>query len=153
MAELKFKNGVAVLCEPIKVLTQAIIDQVVYESRNNGNNIARVNFHPSLNDSVQEMIICMTRDKYVPAHCHPGKSESFHLISGEVRVGFLNSQGALEKIVKLSENGTRYFRCESNIIHIVIPVTDIVVIHETTLGPFLKDSASVFPHIEEIEKN
>jgi len=105
---------------------------------------ARLCLHLSKDDTVQEMVIVLHRDTYIRPHRHEGKTESFHMIEGEVLIGFFDDVGELQQTVRLSASGQGSFlyRLSASLWHTVVPLTEFAVFHEVTTGPF---SASEFP--------
>ncbi len=105
---------------------------------------ARLCLHLSKEDAVQEMVIALHRDTYIRPHRHAGKSESFHMIEGEVLIGFFDEAGEIQQTVHLTSSGKRPFlyRLSAPLWHTVIPLTEFAVFQEVTMGPF---SASEFP--------
>jgi cupin fold WbuC family metalloprotein len=103
---------------------------------------ARLCLHHNHSDKVQEMVIAFCRDSYVRPHRHLNKSESFHVIEGDLAVVFFNNEGNVINRIKMSPCGngqTFLYRLSSSLWHMVIPLSEFVVIHETTTGPFLKE--------------
>jgi cupin fold WbuC family metalloprotein len=100
---------------------------------------ARLCLHQSHHDAVQEMVIAFCRDTYNRPHRHRDKSESFHVIEGQVAVVFFDDEGNVTHRIHLgppTEGGPFLYRLCSNRWHAVIPLTDFVILHETTAGPF-----------------
>ena len=95
--------------------------------------------HGKLDDSVHEMLIVHTNDTYVRPHRHPRKTESFHIIEGELDVIVFDEGGAIQAIIEISstaDNKAIYYRLAEDQFHTVIVQSDISVFHETTRGPF-----------------
>ena len=122
---------------------------------------SRYCLHRDTNDPVQEMIIAFCKDSYVPPHKHSGKSESFHIVEGELLVFFFDDHGEVTEKIEMGpiESGKTFvYRLNSTSWHTVVPLSDYVVIHETTTGPFVKSSENLAewaPHEdneEEVEK-
>jgi cupin fold WbuC family metalloprotein len=105
---------------------------------------ARINFHDCDADDLHEMIIAMTNDTIVEPHMHPCKKESFHVLEGIVRIGFLSVEGKVDKVIELSNDGIQYYKLNKPFWHIVIPISEVCVIHETTNGPFINNESSVY---------
>jgi len=109
---------------------------------------ARLCLHKSHADAVQEMVIAFCRDTYNRPHRHWGKSESFHVIEGRVAIVFFDDEGRQSRHVCL---GTRsdglpfLYRLASDLWHAVIPLTEYVIIHETTTGPFVPGQTEFAP--------
>ena len=68
-------------------------DQLVVQARSNMIGRARICTHTSDKSPVQEMVIAFTRETYVHPHRHIEKSESFHVIEGELAVVFFDDSG------------------------------------------------------------
>ena len=104
---------------------------------------ARFNLHKSPHqDKLHEMVIVLHKDTYVRPHKHYQKTESFHIIEGSLIVVFFNDNGEIINKVKMSENGSKYpfmYRLSNELWHMVIPLTEFVIFHETTNGPFIKE--------------
>ena len=100
---------------------------------------SRILLHESQDSAIQEMVLCVHRDSYVRPHKHPkGKSESYHLIEGEMRVNIFTEDGDLRERIELSSKSPMY-RIQGNIYHQPLPVTEWAVYHEVYQGPFNKE--------------
>jgi cupin fold WbuC family metalloprotein len=99
----------------------------------------RINLHPDATDSLHEMIIAIDAHSYIRPHLHPGKSESFHIVEGIVDVVVFDEAGEIIDVVELGGPGTGrafYYRMSSPFLHTLVVHSDILVVHETTNGPF-----------------
>lgn len=108
---------------------------------------ARLCLHHDHSDKVQEMVIAFCRDSYVRPHRHVNKSESFHVIEGELEVIFLDDEGQVTHRVRMGpcrSGHTFLYRLSSSLWHTVLPLTEFVIFHETTTGPFVKEETE-FP--------
>jgi cupin fold WbuC family metalloprotein len=108
---------------------------------------SRICLHRSSEDLTQEMIIALMQDSYVPPHKHTGKSESFHVIRGELDIVFFDDAGKANRIVSLGTPGgikPFVYRLSVDLWHSVRVLTEVAVFHETTTGPFVKGH-SQFP--------
>jgi cupin fold WbuC family metalloprotein len=109
---------------------------------------ARLCLHQNHADEVQEMVIAFCRDTYNRPHRHRGKSESFHVIEGQVAIVFFDEEGRPTRQVHLGmpADGLPFlYRLASDRWHAVIPLTDHVIIHETTTGPFVPGQTEFAP--------
>lgn len=105
---------------------------------------SRLCLHRNTSDQVQEMVIAFCKDSYVRPHRHINKSESFHIIDGELIVVFFNNDGHVTKKIEMGpvESSKIFiYRLNSSIWHTIIPISDYVLLHETTAGPFVKSEA------------
>jgi cupin fold WbuC family metalloprotein len=99
----------------------------------------RINVHPSTDDLLHEMIIAITPSSYIHPHKHPGKSEAFHIIEGEVDVVIFDDSGEIMRVIPLASRGGRhpfYYRLSTPSFHALIVRSDLLVMHEITNGPF-----------------
>lgn len=101
--------------------------------------IVRINAHKDYSDKVQEMFIAIRQDYKMQLHCHFNKSESFHIIRGEMDVVLNEDENTIKQIVSLSEHDVFYYRLDQPLYHRVVPKTHIVVFHEVTTGPFIQE--------------
>ena len=99
----------------------------------------RICMHSSNTDLTHEMIIALASSTYVQPHRHMGKSESFHVIEGNLDVVIFNEDGTIADIVQMgppSSERTFYYRLNKSLFHTVLIRTPHAIIHETTTGPF-----------------
>jgi len=107
---------------------------------------ARINAHPDGEDALHEMIIAIERTSYIRPHKHPGKSEAFHIIEGEVDIVVFTDGGEIDRVIRLGAPGSGrsfYYRMSKPFFHTLIIRSDILIVHEITNGPFRRD-ATVF---------
>lgn len=108
---------------------------------------ARLCLHRSNDDSVHEMLIVFCRGALVQPHRNLNKSESFHVIEGELRMIIFDDNGNPTQSFDMGPVGSgKVFmsRFSSSPWHTVIPLSEFVTVHETTRGPFVS-SDTVFP--------
>jgi cupin fold WbuC family metalloprotein len=102
---------------------------------------ARLCLHHHHEDPVQEMVIAFCRRSYVRPHRHANKSESFHVIEGELAVVFFDDNGQVTHRIRMGplDSGHPFlYRLSGNLWHTVVPLSEFVIIHETTSGPFVE---------------
>lgn len=103
---------------------------------------ARLCAHPNNESSLHEMLIALAKKTYVRPHKHVGKSESFHIIEGNLKVVIFDEQGNVWKVINMGDyrlGGMFYYRLSEAYFHTVIPLSDFVVFHEVTNGPFKRE--------------
>ena len=121
-----------------------IRDQVLRSPRRR----ARICVHPHNDDAVHEMIIAIDRNSYIRPHKHVGKSESFHVIEGEVDVIVLNDDGEICDLVELGaiETGKKFmYRMSESFYHTLAIHSDLLLVHEVTAGPFKAEMTTQAP--------
>jgi cupin fold WbuC family metalloprotein len=107
---------------------------------------ARINAHPDGNDALHEMIIAIDASSYIRPHKHPGKSEAFHIIEGEVDIIVFKDNGEIDCVVPLGAPGggrSFYYRMSKPFFHTLVIRSDILIVHEITNGPF-RPEATIF---------
>jgi cupin fold WbuC family metalloprotein len=91
---------------------------------------------------LHEMLIVQDKATYIRPHKHIGKSESFHIVEGEVDLILFEDNGELRDVVSLTDNRSKgyfYYRIDEPIFHSFHIRTDFLVFHETTNGPFVPE--------------
>ena len=109
---------------------------------------ARINLHSTDDSTVHEMIIALTDKSTVHPHKHPDKSESFHILRGELKISFFDDQGFQQSdldVILSASSGPLVYRLNSPLFHSVESLTRVSLFHETTSGPFIPGLSSVYP--------
>jgi cupin fold WbuC family metalloprotein len=102
---------------------------------------ARLCLHHGHDDYVQEMVIAFCRDSLVRPHRHPERSESLHMIEGELTVLIFEDDGKVARRIELAGPGAGgeralLYRVSNGAWHSVVPRSPFVVVHEAAAGPF-----------------
>jgi cupin fold WbuC family metalloprotein len=100
---------------------------------------SRLCLHRGDDDVLHEMIIVFHRDAVVRPHRHRGKTESYHIIFGELDIVLFDDDGRPTRIVSmgdLASGKTLVYRQSTPIWHSVIIRSEYAAIHEVTNGPF-----------------
>jgi cupin fold WbuC family metalloprotein len=98
--------------------------------------------HASNDSAVHEMLIALTAASYVQPHRHVGKSESFHMIAGEIDIVLFSTTGDITDVISLAPYGqgrTFFYRLSSDLFHTVLVHGAHSSFHETTGGPFRRE--------------
>ncbi|MCF8196783.1 MAG: WbuC family cupin fold metalloprotein [Polynucleobacter sp.] len=101
----------------------------------------RINLHHEPSDLLHEMIIAISGESYIRPHKHLNKSESFHIIYGEVDVIIFDDVGHLMEVITLSSNSKIYpffYRMSKPFFHTLNIRSEILIVHEVTNGPFIE---------------
>jgi cupin fold WbuC family metalloprotein len=126
---------------PIIEVDGATISMLVEAAAGEPKRRARLNLHNSDDDLLHEMIIAFWGDSLNMPHRHVGKSESMHVLKGRVLVVMFDDAGNESRRIMLGDPGWHalptVFRMAAPIWHTVIPLDNVVVVHETTNGPFI----------------
>lgn len=144
----KINDEVFVAEEQIVRLSKQEIAFLKRQAESNARQRARICAHKTSEDTLHEMVIAMTAQSYIHPHKHLGKSESFHIVEGEVDVVMLDDRGDIVEIIDLgeAESGRNfYYRLSNNAFHTLLIRTDFLVVHEVTNGPFVRDKTALAP--------
>ena len=153
----EFNEEVFYTKDAITCINQQSIDFLKSKAKNNRRKRARLCTHPGIDDALHEMLIVHFKGTYVQPHKHIMKSESFHIIEGSLGVVIFDDSGGVIQVVHMGEASSGlmfYYRLSESYFHSVIPLTETVVFHETTNGPFKREdmvSAPWAPKEEETE--
>src|SRR4051812_46136918 len=72
---------------------------------------SRLCLHLSPNDTVQEMIIALCQDVLFQPHRHEHKTESFHIIDGELDLVIFDGHGTPIQTLKMAPPGSGKIFC------------------------------------------
>jgi cupin fold WbuC family metalloprotein len=134
--------------EPVVEVGQDWFEKLKRHAFEAGQRRARLCLHRSPDDSLHEMIIAFHRDTLVRPHRHTTKTESFHVIEGELDVLLFDNDGRPTRAIELGEAGTgkaQVYRLSSPVWHSVILRTEYAIIHEVTSGPFRVEESDFAP--------
>jgi cupin fold WbuC family metalloprotein len=129
---------------PIAAIGKADLDMLKAAAKTNPKRRARINAHPDDEDALHEMIIAIDASSYIRPHKHPGKSEAFHVIEGEVDIVVFKDDGRIDQIIPLGAPGSHrsfYYRMSKPFFHTLVILSDVLIVHEITNGPFRPQGA------------
>lgn len=109
---------------------------------------ARLCMHKSDDALLHEMLIVFHKDAIIKPHRHSIKTESYHIIYGELDVILFDANGAPTNIIQLGDlnSGKPFmYRIECPIWHTVLIRTEFAAIHEVTNGPFKVEESEFAP--------
>lgn len=134
--------------EPVTTVSASDVEFLKDRALENPRKRVRLCAHSASDDLLHEMLIVHARGNYVPPHRHKGKSESFHMIEGMLKIVLFDDQGNTTHIIKMAAgdpDATLFYRLSAPIYHTVIALTELVVFHETTNGPFRREDMEFAP--------
>lgn len=102
----------------------------------------RVCMHKDIQEKLHEMHVCYVKETYVRPNKHVKKDESLHIIHGAADFIFFDDQGNVTDVVPLGDYASGrnfYCRIPESVYHTLIIRSDIIVIHESTPGPFRRE--------------
>jgi cupin fold WbuC family metalloprotein len=148
MKSRKVSANVFVTDDEIVQVDRSVVDMLREAAPGAPLKRVRFNAHGGAGEVVQEMILAVSRDSYIPPHKHPGKSESFHIVEGEVDVVLFDDGGQIREVVHLGNllsGKPFYYRTSQAYFHAVVIQSDFAIFHETTNGPFIKEETILAP--------
>jgi len=119
------------------------VEEIKKMALETGENV-RLSMHQSPSSGFHEMIILQHRDKYYRPKKHIDKAKSFHMIEGEMAVFVFDDDGAVIDASVIDGRKSKMYRVAANIYHTDLPLTDFVIHHESTLGPYMGYNDRVF---------
>ncbi len=129
--------------EEMLFINHKMVERIKDEALQSPRQMARLLMHLSHEDPVQEMLIAMGRDCAVTPNSSIGQSESLQLVEGELLLVVFDENGKVMQQIEMAPPGNNkifLYRLSSTPWHTMIPLTEIVVVHETLQGPFKKSS-------------
>jgi cupin fold WbuC family metalloprotein len=132
--------------ERIVTVDAATIAEMKRGAEQNERRRIRLCAHRGVDDGLHEMLIVHAKGTYVRPHKHVGKSESFHVIEGEVDVVIFHEDGTVADVIQMGpfQTGRPFFyRIADPLFHTLLIRSPVLVFHETTTGPF-KRAETVF---------
>lgn len=116
---------------PNILISRRILDLFVKEA---GSKNARLCLHKDPSAKMHDMIILEHAGKTYPAHRHPTKSETLHMIYGMIRVHIYDDKNDYVQNFDLVAGSI--FRIEAMTYHKNEAISNTVIYHETKTGPF-----------------
>lgn len=124
-------------------IDQSLLTELEDMAHETGENV-RLSLHNGTSHELHEMIICQHKNKIHPPKKHQQKAKSFHVMKGQMAIYAFSEEGLVEDAVLLDVAHTPVYRVEQGVYHADFPATDLVIHHESTLGPFLGDDDAIF---------
>lgn len=135
-------------CLPFGSLDAASMDIVARDAVLSAKRRARICCHQSLEDSPQEMIICLQPRTYIRPHRHLGRAESGLGLRGVADAVFFDLDGNIIDAWPMStfESGKRFFyRIQEPVFHCLLVRDAPFVFHEVSTGPYSQQSTEFAP--------
>jgi len=140
------ERSIAYFCKrtPVGVDQKLLSELKKVASLHKGKSI-RLCLHDSPTAPFHDMLIVKHRGKYYRPHKHLVKSETFHIIEGAIAYFVFDEDGGIVDNCILEKGGALLYRIGENINHTDIPLSDVVIVHESKPGPFTGRQELVFP--------
>ena len=143
------KEGVYTATGDIVVARREDIETLKEEASKAKLKRARLCWHQSQEDRIQEMTIAFTKESYIRPHKHIGKTESAYIIEGIADLVFLNKSGEVEEVREIGDSSSArsfYYRINQEIYHTLLIKSPYFVMHEVTNGPFVRGDVVFLPN-------
>ena len=129
--------------EELLFINNELVEQIIEEASQSQRHMARLLMHFDHEDPVQEMLIALGRNCPVMPNRSVGRSESLQVVQGELLLIIFDDNGNVVKRVEMRPAGSDkvfLYRLSSTPWHTMIPLSEIVVVHEALQGPFNNSS-------------
>ena len=129
---------------PVKVDSN-IMSQLKQVAAQLDDDDVRLCLHYNPDANFHDMIILQHVRNYYRPHKHLPKGVTFHIMEGTLAVFVFSDDGQVFdfSVLKLQENFV--YRVDPDTYYAVIPLSDMVIYHESKPGPFLRENDSIFP--------
>jgi cupin fold WbuC family metalloprotein len=148
MQTRRANDEVYVADEPIVKVTRGDVEWLKGLAAGTKKRRVRLCAHKNSQDALHEMLIVLDGATYVRPHRHRDKSESFHVVEGELSVVVFGEEGKVRDVIRLGEYASArqfYYRLAEPAYHTVLIESASAVIHETTNGPFDRKETEFAP--------
>ena len=112
-------------------------------SQTKGGCNVRICLHSGPEAKHHDMVVLESKKSYYPPHKHQEKGECFHVMDGKLGLLAFDDFGNIIDANVLGKGDI--YRIEIGMYHAVMPVSDIVIYHESKPGPFLGSDDSIIP--------
>ena len=144
----KLNDEVLMVQESVVQLDRLDIEALKEQSLLNQRQRIRICAHSGVEDRLHEMFIVHRKGTYIRPHKHLGKIESVHVIEGLVDVVLFDDTGTVSRIIPMADHSsgrTFYYRMGEPCYHTLLIVSEVLVFHEITNGPFRRSDTVFAP--------
>lgn len=135
--------------EDVLVFTSDMCDELKRRASISPRKRYRLCLHQTHDSLIQEMVIVAHKDTFMPPHRHPlGKTESYHVIEGQMTVYLFNDGGDVIgnfDLAGASSDLPHLYRLSGRHWHMPVPQSEWLIYHECFTGPFEKDRDVEYP--------
>lgn len=132
----RINDEIFLATDPIVRFDRRAIQFIKEKALSNKRGRARICAHRTNDDSLHEMLIAIRSDSYICPHRHLNKIESFHVVEGTADIVILSNNGEVIDAIKLGLDDNFFYRLNDPYYHTLLIHSPVLVIHETTNGPF-----------------
>jgi cupin fold WbuC family metalloprotein len=139
-------RSVGLFCRGLPaVVNRSLIEELKQVASRYPTKNVRLCLHDGPESEFHSMVIFERQGTYYPPHRHLHKGESWHIIEGVMAVFVFHPDGRLQDARRLEAEADFLYRIGRDMIHTVMPLTEVLIYHESKPGPFLRDGDSVLP--------
>lgn len=134
--------------DPVAVVDAAWYEKLKRHAYEADRKRARLCLHHHPDDPLHEMVIVFHRDTVIQPHRHLIKTESYHVVFGELDVVFFDEDGTPTRLLSMGDGQsgkTQIYRLSQPVWHSVIIRSEYACIHEVTNGPFREEESDFAP--------
>lgn len=108
-------------------------------------------FHQNEQANMQEMMFVQGRNVYSRPHKHEEFAETQMIMDGEGVVVIFGDEGEVRHSFRIGKKGIKFWRIQKNIYHMLITLSEQIVVYEVREGQFNINS-NTFPAWAPLEK-
>ena len=139
-------RSLAFFCKkkPVRVDGRLVAELKQIAAGLDGKNL-RLCLHEGPEALFHDMLILEHKGNYYRPHKHLAKGESFHIIEGSMGIFVFDEPGRVVDACTLEPQGDFLYRIDTDMYHAVMPLSELVIYHESKPGPFTGEGDSLFP--------
>lgn len=146
----RVSNEVYYSDEPVARMGKAEIDFLKRALPAAARKRVRICAHKNAEEPLQEMFIAFAKGTQLRPNKHLGKDNSVNVLEGRVDVAFFDDSGEISEVASLGDKSSGlpfYLRTPHDRWHGWIIRSDVLVVHETTDGPFRVENSLSAPWV------
>ena len=139
-------RSIAYFCreKPARV-SGGLVEQLKQAAEQAGGKNVRLCLHDGPDATFHNMIIVERKSGYYRAHRRPNKDVTYHMIEGTMGAFVFDEKGQIEEACLLEVGKNFIYSVDADRFRVTIPISDLVIFHEASPGPFVGEGDSVYP--------
>ncbi len=129
--------------KPVAV-TKELVADLVARGAGTGQGI-RLCLHEGPDALLHDMIVVQYGGQYFRPHKHLEKSESYHMIDGEMGIVIFDDEGKVVEACRMDTSNTTVYGVGPGMYHTNFPLTEVAVYHESRPGPLVSGDSVLAP--------
>lgn len=122
------------------------LDKLAEAAGQSERQVSRLLMHTAPEEGVQEMLIAFTNQCVIVPNHSPAKSESLHVLRGEIALILFDEYGKVSERLIMAPSGSGkpfMYRLSSTPWHTMVSLTPSAVVHEILQGPFVQSNETL----------